>query len=505
MTGSIPSRIFSTAGDEEFSRLIMTALDTVVQATRSRSGPVLPGGPAGSAAFADDVLPASLLPERPSDPDAAFVDLIRAYATWSVDVHHPASVARMQCPPTAAAVVADMVASILNQSLHTWESGPFALELERRVVAAMTQITGYGPDAGGTVTSGGSMSNIMAMLLARDVVLRERTGIDVSGEGFTSVKVRPVIATTKSTHFSVGRGMSIVGLGEDNLIELPTDHKGRMIPHEVDRTLADLPSDTVPVMMIACVGSTDLGWVDPLAELAAICRERGIWLHADAAYGGGMLFSDRLRDRMRGIELTDSVTLDLHKLGWTHASASFLLVRDAATLAPLGRQATSLNAPDDVAEGFIGLYGVSTQATRRSDALKIAANFAVLGRAGLGQMVDACHDLALYTATRIAGYERLEVSAPPELSTVLFRYVPEGMTPDSDETSEFNAQLRRQIMAEGKGLFARVWVKRPEGKSLAFLKFTLLNPTTTPAQIDDLLASVVAVGDRMAAARTVAS
>lgn len=498
MTGSYRTDMFATS-DGPLRNLIDVALTAVDRARAGRTGPVAVGGPQASVAYAAQALPADLLPERPGDPGAAFQSLIEAYATWATDVNHPGSVARMQCPPTAASVAADLVASLLNQSLHTWESGPFALELEKRVVAAMSQLTGYGPGAGGTVTSGGSMSNIMAMLLARDAILGKRFGFSISGEGYTAVKGRPMVASTRSTHFSVGRGMSITGLGEDSLIELPTDARGRMIPEKVDEALRSLPEDQIPVMMIACAGSTDLGWVDPLPELAEICRNLGIWLHSDAAYGGGMLFSDSLRDKLRGIEESDSVTLDMHKFGWTPASASFLLVKDADTLAPLSRQATSLNAPDDVAEGFIGLYGVSTQATRRSDALKIAATFAVLGREGLGGMVDACHELAVHTAATVAATDRLEISAPPELSTVLFRYLPDGLDPEGDEVSVFNADLRRELMRQGKGLYARVWVTRPSGRRAAYLKFTLLNPATTPEEIDRLVADVVETADALAA------
>jgi L-2,4-diaminobutyrate decarboxylase len=497
VTGSYRTEVFATA-DGPLRSLIDIALAAVDRARAGRTGPVAAGGPQASTAYAAQALAPDLLPEQADDPDSAFRTLIESYAAWAIDVNHPGSVARMQCPPTAASVAADLVASLLNQSLHTWESGPFALELEKRVVSSMTELTGYGPGAGGTVTSGGSMSNIMAMLLARDAVLGKRFGVDISGEGYAAVKGRPMVASTRSTHFSVGRGMSITGLGEDALIELPTDTRGRMIPEKVDQTLRSLPEDEIPVMMIACAGATDLGWVDPLPELAEICRNLGIWLHSDAAYGGGMLFSDKLRHKLRGIEQSDSVTLDMHKFGWTPASASFLLVRDAATLAPLGRQATSLNAPDDVAEGFIGLYGVSTQATRRSDALKIAATFSVLGRRGLGAMVDACHDLAVHTAATVEAQDRLEVSAPPELSTVLFRYLPDGADPEGDAVSAFNADLRRELMRQGKGLFARVWVTRPSGVRAAYLKFTLLNPATTPAEIDQLVAEVVETADALA-------
>src|SRR5262249_55527012 len=151
--------------------------------------------------------------------------------------------------------------------------------------------------------------------------------------------------------------------------------------------------------------------VDDLPGIARVARRHGIWSHADAAYGGGVLFSERLRPMLNGISEYDSVTMDLHKFGWTPASTGVFLVRHEASLGHLSAAATTLNTADDVDAGFVGLYGDSVQATRRVDALKVVATMTVLGRAGLGHMVEECHDLALHAASRINAEPRLELAA----------------------------------------------------------------------------------------------
>lgn len=471
--------------------MVNEALDVLEEVGRERTGPVEPGGPAASQSFAEAALAGPLLPEQ-GGPADALRGLLRSYAQWAVDVGHPATAARMQCPPSVAAVAADLVASALNQSLHAWEAGPFALEVERRVVGELAHLVGYGPDAGGTITAGGSISNIMAMLVARDEAFAKQFGFSSFHAGVAGHGVRPVVLCTETVHFSVDRGASIAGIGTDHIVRVPVDDHGRMLPEQADRLLAALPPERLPVMLLVCAGSTDFGWVDPLPELVDVARRHGVWLHADAAYGGGALFSDRLRPLFDGLAEADSITLDLHKFGWTPASAGIFLVRRAEHLRHLAAQQTSLNSPDDAAEGFIGRYGSSIQATRRCDALKIAATLMTYGRTGLGQMVDTCHDLAVHGAARVAAEPRLELAAEPVLSTVLFRYLPAA----GADLDAFNSALRRRLMRQGRALLARVYLSQA-GRKRMFLKLMLLNPATRPADIDAVLDTVLATAAEM--------
>ncbi|MEU1407866.1 pyridoxal-dependent decarboxylase [Streptomyces sp. NPDC005728] len=483
-----PAPAGSAEGLLELRALVDGAIGVLREVALGRKGPVAAGGPEAARAAAHAALAGPLMPEQPSDAAGTFLRLVRAYAEWSVDLTHPAAVARMQCPPTAVAAAAELVTATLNQSLHAWESGPFALELERYVVSELAQLAGYGAGSGGTLTAGGSVSNLMALLLARDDAVQRRAGRMSFSAGMASLGVRPVVVCTDVTHFSIGRAAGIVGLGEDAIVRVPSDPLGRLSPEVLDRVLATLPGDVLPVAVVACAGATDQGWVDELPAIAEVTRRYGVWLHADAAYGGGALFSPRLRPMLAGLSEADSITLDLHKFGWTPAASGVFLVRRAETLRHLGGQRTTLNADEDAAAGYIGLYGDSVQATRRVDAFKIAATLAVLGRAGLAAMVDGCHDLARYAAGRITGERRLELAAMPVLSTVLFRYLPG--TGDADA---FNGRLRQRLMGEGRALLARTRVRRADGTAPVFLKLMLLNPATTPAQLDAVIDDVLAV------------
>ncbi|MCD0484237.1 pyridoxal-dependent decarboxylase [Streptacidiphilus sp. ASG 303] len=502
MSTSAPGPLYQPAGTpaglESVRRLVDTALDILREVSAARTGPVAPGGPGGARAAAAEALAAPLLPERGGDPGEVLAGLVRPYAQWSVDITHPAALARMQPPPTDVAAAAELVGAVLNQSLHAWESGPFALELDRWVIGQLAELVGYdGAEAGGTLTSGGSVSNLMAMTMARDTTIAEKLGRYAFQEGLLRLGVQPVVLCPRGVHFSVERAVRLLGIGEDNIITVPVDKQGRMIPEEADRILTGLPEDRIAVALVAVAGSTDLGIVDPLPELAAVARRHGVWLHADAAYGAGALFSPRLRPMLDGLAQADSVTLDLHKFGWTPASSAALLVRRAETMSSFGLQPTTcLSADDDTCAGYIGAQNTSLQTTRRVDALKIAVSMRALGRETVAAMVDTCHDLARHAAARIAAEPRLELGTEPPLTAVLFRYLP-GHGLDADD---FNGRLRRRVMEEGRALLARTHIAQEDGGSRVFLKLMLLNPETTTGQLDLVLDDLLALAAAMEAA-----
>lgn len=474
--------VSSVAGLEELRALVNSAIDVLRDVAERRTGPVPPGGPEAVRAAAAATLPATLLPTD-DDGRRSFTDMVRAYAEWSVDLAHPATVARMQCPPTPVAAAAELVTATLNQTLHAWEGGPFGLELDRWVVDEFASIVGFPAGAGGTVTAGGSVSNLMALMVARDNIARRHLGTTAFHDGIAKLGKRPIVLCSSAVHFSITRGVGITGIGEQGILAAPSDTIGRIIPDELDALLATLPdADRLPVMVIACAGATELGWVDDLPALAEVARKHGVWLHADAAYGGGALFSDSLRGLLDGIAEADSVTLDLHKFGWTPAASSVFLVRDAETLNSMD-PATTLNAADDKLAGYFGRYTTSVQSTRRVNAFKIATTMQVLGRDGMAARVEACHNLARHAASRLAAANGVQLAWEPPLSMVVFRFLPaEGIDAD-----RFNAELRRDLMADGAAMLARTTVPQEDGTSPVFLKLMLLNPDTTTEELDGVI------------------
>ncbi len=453
--------------------LLAITLHALAVGERKRCGPIPPVGPGVVVQRIEDALGGAVLPDVGVGPVAALRTLVEALAWGSADPRDVRCAAHLHCPPLAVAVAADLAVSALNPSLDSWDQAPSGVAFEEQVIRAMVSLAGLPPAAGGCATSGATESNLMGVLLAR-------------------AHLGPEIAVlhSEAAHFSVRHAARVAGLPDAAVITVPVDSIDRMDAEALDAVLGRLGGR--PAVVVATAGTTDLAAIDPLLRIAAIAARHGSWLHVDAAYGGGALFSDHLRHLLEGLDAADSIALDLHKLGWQPVPAGFFLARDAGLLDPLHRRAPYLNAPDDEAAGMRGRLGQSLRTTRRPDAFPVAVTMRALGRRGLGALVDRCHDTALYAAARLSQDDRFQIAAPPILSTVVFRYIGgRGRgTLDGPEADAVNAALRRRLLVDGAAVTGRT-----EWHGRTWLKLTLLNPDASRSAIDGLLALVAAAGD----------
>ena len=481
----------SREGLAAVSAALTGAVGSALAVARWPTGPMRPGTPREVLAAATAALGGKGIPEEGLGPEAALARLGRVLVEYGLHLSHPHAVAHLQPPPLTVAVAADALASASNASLDTYDSGPSAIAVERWLIGGLVELAGLGVKADGVLTPGGSMSNLLGLLLARDATAL-RKGIDARRQGVGGLG-SPVVFCSELAHFSVQRACAALGLGEDAVRLVPTDSRRRMRPDALAALLEGLSPEHAPLAIVATAGTTDFGSVDPLPRLAELAARHGVWLHVDAAYGFGALFSERLAGRLEGLALADSITLDLHKLGWQPAATSVLLVSDAQAFSALDREVAYLNPVDDADAGYEGLLGRSLQTTRRPDAVKVAATLLAHGRRGLGDMVEACHDLARHAERRIASEPELELVSPAELTTVVFRY---RHAAEPEREDALNGELRRRLMESGMALIGRTAVRLegPEAPARVCLKFTLLNPTTTPEDLDALVDAVLAAG-----------
>lgn len=454
---STPPLASGPEGHQALRPLLDTVLDALEEGERARGGPLPAGGPSEVAervrAAAGTVLPDE------GDPDA-LRHLVRAMAEGAADPAHPSCAAHLHCPPLAVAAAADLAVNALNPSMDSWDQAPAASELEALVTRALANevyaktLRGAGngatsphrPDA--LITTGGTESNQLALLLAR-----ETQGPDVR------------LVCGENAHHSLPRAAWLLGMPEPITVPTPT---GILDPAALDKALHG------PSVIAATAGTTDAGLIDPLPDIAALCAHRGARLHIDAAYGGGLLFSPQHRPKLTGLDAADTVTLDLHKLGWQPVAAGLLAVRDKRDLAALNHRADYLNADDDTEAGLPDLLGRSLRTTRRPDVLKIAVTLKTLGRAGLAALVDQVCSTAQEFAALVERHPGFELHEPPTISTVLFR--PAGATDDAV------AAVRRQLLTDGRAVLGRA-----RAANRLWLKATLLNPTTRPAHLTALL------------------
>ncbi|WP_121747118.1 lysine decarboxylase DesA [Streptomyces sp. E2N166] len=408
--------------------------------------------------------------DKPLHDTAAVLDELEdVYLRDAVYFHHPRYLAHLNCPVVIPAVLGEAVLSAVNSSLDTWDQSAGGTLIERKLIDWTTARIGLGPAADGVFTSGGTQSNLQALLLARE---------EAKTENFADLRV----FASEVSHFSVKKSAKLLGLGPDAVVSIPVDHDKRMrtvaLARELERCAAD---GLVPMAVVATGGTTDFGSIDPLPEIAGLCEQYGVWMHVDAAYGCGLLASLKYRDRIEGIERADSVTVDYHKSFFQPVSSSAVLVRDAATLRHATYHAEYLNPRRMVQERIPNQVDKSLQTTRRFDALKLWMTLRVMGADGIGELFDEVCDLAAEGWKLLAADPRFDVVVQPSLSTLVFRYVPAAVT-DPAEIDRANLYARKALFASGDAVVAGTKVA---GRH--YLKFTLLNPETTTADIAAVL------------------
>lgn len=399
---------------------------------------------------------------------AALREVDELFARHAVWFHDPAYAAHLNCPVAVPAVAAEAVLAAINPSVDTYDQSTVGTLMERRVVAWTAARIGF-LAGGGVFTSGGTQSNLQALLLAREHALATAPGV-----GLRDL----VVLATASSHFSVQRSAYLLGLAPDAVRLVPVDERGRMRPDALRIALRHVVEDgRHPAAVVATAGTTDRGCVDPLAGIADVCDAADVWLHVDAAYGCGLLVSRTRRHLLDGIERARSVTVDFHKAFFQPVSSSALVVRHAADLRLVAHHHDYLNPKGEDEPNQVD---VSLQTTRRFDALKLWTTLRALGADRIGEMVDATIDLAAAVHTLVDADPDLRLLAPTDLSTVLFRYQPDGL---SDARADaLVGQVRRVLFGSGRALVARTTL---DGRPC--LKLTLLNPDTTPADVRHVL------------------
>lgn len=407
------------------------------------------------------------------DTTAVLDELEEVYLRDAVYFHHPRYLAHLNCPVVIPAVLGEAILSAVNSSLDTWDQSAGGTLIERRLIDWTATRVGLGPAADGVFTSGGSQSNLQALLLARE---EAKPAADGTQPPASYGRLR--VLTSEASHFSVRKSAQLLGLGPDSVITVPVGADRRMrtvaLARELERCVRE---GLVPMAVVATAGTTDFGSIDPLPEIAGLCRQYGTWMHVDAAYGCGLLASPRRRGLLDGIQHADSVTVDYHKSFFQPVSSSALLVRDGATLRHATYHADYLNPRRMVEERIPNQVDKSLQTTRRFDALKLWITLRTMGADGIGGLFDEVCDRAEEGWRLLAADPRYDVVVEPQLSTLVFRYVPAAVT-DPADIDRANLHARKALFASGEAVVAGTSV---DGRQ--YLKFTLLNPGTTASDI----------------------
>jgi len=311
------------------------------------------------------------------------------------------------------AVLGDLLAVMLNNSMYTYKVAGPQVGIEQEVIRKSCDLIGYGSQSNGTFPTGGSMSNYMALVMARDAKDPDCR--------LTGVSKSLVIYTSEESHYSNAKNASFAGIGRNNIRYIQADSKGRMIPEELERQIKkDISEGFIPTYVNCTAGTTVLGAFDPVDKLADITEKYDIWLHVDGAYSGSVIFSKKYRHLVKGIERSDSFSYNAHKMIGTPMTCSIILVNDKKQLHDsFSNEADYLYQTDG--DDF-NLGKTSFQCGRRNDALKFWTLWKSVGTEGLEQIVDHQFDLADVAREYVSNNSNYTLYSFDESISICFNY-----------------------------------------------------------------------------------
>jgi L-2,4-diaminobutyrate decarboxylase len=464
---------------EEYERgaaLTVAALVDYVGSSQAGEGPAVSAPPL--AKVLEELNLRRLLREGGLDLES-FEPWLRALLERTARLHHPGELAHQVAAPDVPAALADLLHGAANQPMSIYEMGAAAGAIEAAVVEWMTERVGWGADAGGVLTHGGSLANLTALLAARAAAAPDvwRAGMN----GGLAVLAPP------SAHYSIKRSAAMLGLGERAVIAVEVDEFERILPDRLEAALERAAAQGLrPMALVAAACATSSGLHDDLEAVGRFCGEHELWFHVDAAHGASALLSPVHRRLLRGIERADSVVWDAHKMLRTSGLCAAVLLREGRRLdAAFQQKAAYLIYDHDAGEPSPDLLGRQVECTKAPLGLKIFLNLAWRGEQGLGEYVGAQYDKTAGFFDLIEAREGFRCLCRPESNILCFRY---------GDDSALQVALRERLLAEGRFHLSSTEVGRRR-----WLRMAVMAPATDEATINGLLDAIERVADELGA------
>ena len=415
---------------------------------RLESAPVIsPATPADLERIFNEAIPIEGMPAE--DILARFE---RDVAPHAMLIPSPRYFGQFNPTPLAIGVWADALCSALNQNAGAWRNGPTSALIEAQVIRWLCELIGYGPEAFGTLASGGSEANLIALKCARDKASDNmcRLGVRAATGDLT-------VYASEQCHFSLEKSVDILGLGRQSLKKIDTDERFHIRLDALREAIArDRNEGRVPCCIVGVAGATSTGVIDPLPELARIAEENDCWFHVDAAYGGGLAFSEKHKDKLRGIELANSITFDPHKWMFVPFACGATFVRDGGDVLRDSFDITPeyLNEDRGGADVQYDFFRYGQMGTRRFNALKLWMAFKFMGRRGYAETVERHIELTQHLAARLDELPDFERIGEIETAVCCFRYLPERVRALAlEEQDRIQGRLQQRIEKSGRAFF----------------------------------------------------
>ena len=380
-------------------------------------------------------------------------------------VQHPRCFACIPSPVSLFSWMGEVMTSGYDPHAGCWINASTASCIEQEVIRWMCSLAGYPHTGSGLFVSGGSMANLTALTAARDKLLPQED------------RARGVAYVSEQTHSSVAKGLHILGFAPQQVRVIPTDELFRMRVDRLEEAIReDRAAGRKPFAVIATAGTTNTGSIDPLEEIGSLCEREGLWMHVDGAYGASLLVSEEQREKLRGIERSNSISWDAHKWLMQTYGCSAVLVRDGQDLVHSFAVHPEYLEDAVIQEGQLNYWDLGPELTRPARSLKLWATLQVMGTDRMGQAIDhgcAMARLAEESLRRCPGWE---IVCPAQQAIVNFRYAPAGV--EEGALDGLNQRIAQAVTASG---YAQILTTQLKGKKV--LRICCPNPETTEEDI----------------------
>lgn len=400
---------------------------------------------------------------------------IDKYLSGSVDTAHPLFSNQLWAGRNYPALISEFVTSLRNTSVYTYETAPAATIIENYMIDMLCKKMGF-KDGDGTFLTGSSNANLISLLVARNTLFTE-----IKSKGLSSLP-ELCFFVSEHSHYSFEKAANVLGFGEENVIKVRADDTHRMIPSELELSIKKaIKEGKKPFYVCGTAGTTEVGAFDPLIELQEIAKKHKLWFHTDGAWGGALIFSKKHKHLLKGIENSDSISWDAHKLMGIPLICSMILLKDNNQLLPAVCEQTSDYLFHKHEYDDLDLGKKSIQCGRRVDSLKLWLSFKYYGLKGYEERIDKMVSLANYLTQKVNTNSTFELLAPTTYCNVNFRFNPEtNLT--LDEINRINLNAREEMYKEGIALFNYCYI---DGK--LSIRFILANPDVNPTDLDHIL------------------
>jgi glutamate/tyrosine decarboxylase-like PLP-dependent enzyme len=422
------------------------------------------------------------LPEVGGDPVQILDELFGEMVDKGFHVPSANYFGLMNPTPTYMGFLAEAMVAALNPQLATLARSQMASKIELETVRWMAERVGWGENFGGTFTSGGNEANFSGMALA--LASRFPTSVE---EGVATIGGAPFVYASAESHHSLDKSAGLLGIGRKALRRIALTDRLQMDPAKLEQAIEDDRSaGRLPFCVVATAGTTSSGIVDDIVAIADVCRRHDVWLHVDGAYGAAVVFSDKHRDRVRGIELADSITIDPHKWLSVPFAAGVILTRHPNVLerafsvaSPYMPKAAGAQLPDN--------SRISTQWTRRMNSLKLWLTLRVHGRQAYEEYIDRQLELTQSFVEWIERSAEFEIAGPTMLTIVNFRVKAEGHS--RQQLAALHAEVVEEVTRDGQR-----WISETVVNGKSVLRMMVISYLTEERHLRDLENALVTAG-----------